>query len=166
MTTYATAQAQPYQEMGIPLYRLRRYRDTDEGYITVTWTADVARGPSLKGIPYGHAFLLVRPHVVAALRSLRHMLAVVVPGDAHEPICAFSLLDTSTDIPVLHHLHVKGSFRGQGIMTDLLAMQGVARGQSLIAASDTRDLRRVRARRLYDIHIRPELLLGHLNVGI
>jgi hypothetical protein len=166
VTTYRTAQVQLYAPMGVPTYRVRAYRDSDEAHVVVTWTADVAKSPTFSEVPYQHAFLAIRPHVRAALKDLRHLIAVVVPDDADEPICAYSVVDESTDIPVVHHLHVKGDFRGQGLMTDLLSMQGLAPGSTLIAASDTRDLRRIKNRGLYDIHVRPELLLGRLNPGL
>lgn len=165
MTSYATAQAQRFSPMSLPLYRVRGYNPTtDEGYVVANWAADLASGPlfsPLNNERRGHdlAFGFVVPTVRRLVSSLSDAIAVVVPADSEEPIVGFSLVHATDGLPIVWHLHVKGRFRGQGVAADLLAMQGIARGGEFIAATVTRDLKRVQSRGTYHIHLRPELLV-------
>ena len=139
-----------------PLHRLRPYRPaTDEGYALVSWVAEAIRGETFRRLDRDLAFRLLRPHVLALLDRLGPTLSVVVPADRDEPIEAFCLVEG----PVVHFLYVSGSFRGQGLMTRLLEHHGFPRGSTLACSTDTRDLRGVMAKGLYDIHLRPDLLL-------
>lgn len=169
MTSHPKAQVPTHQPSGLPLFRIRPYHDTDEAFVVVSWAAELAKSPTYAAMDYDLAFQTVRPHVRQALSDLRARVAVVVPADAEEPICGFSVV-TEPDGPgrlhIVHHLHVKGPFRKQGLMTDLLAMQGIARGQTIICATDTRDIRGVMANGTYDIRLRPDLILTHLNPGL
>jgi ribosomal protein S18 acetylase RimI-like enzyme len=163
MSDFRSAQQDPWapQPTGLPEFGVRPYRPaTDEGYVVVSWTAEAARSPLFHSVPYDLAFGLIRPHVRGIISERPDLVSVIVPAHADEPICGFVMLDADLDIPVLWHLHVKGEFRGMGLMTDILAMHGVQRGARLICATDTRDLRSVMDRALYDITVRRDLLVG------
>lgn len=159
MTSYSSAIMGPYQSMNIPLHRVRPYRDSDDAFITVSWIAEAIRSPTFSCLDRELAFGLLRPHVQALIKRMRHCIFVVVPSESNEPIEAWSVVDVTREIPIVYALHVKGPFRGQGLMTDLLKIQGIEPGSRIIAATDTRDLRGVMAKGLYDIHLRTELLL-------
>lgn len=139
-------------------HRIRRYvPETDEGYVLVCWVTEAIRSPTLAGLRDNDlAFALLAPHVRHRLRVDQNVrVTVVCPSDAEEPIEAFAI----SSGPILYHLHVRGTFRNQGLMTDLLTGLGFPRGSRIIAATDTRDLRGVQTKGLYDIVVRPDLLL-------
>ena len=137
------------------LHRVRPYRSTDEGFVVVSWVAEAVRSPTYAALNRDLAFRLLRPHVRALLSRLGHTMSVVCPRDREEPIEAFCL----SEGPVVHCLHVKAAFRGQGIMTELLSLHGFPRGATMACSTDTRDTRGLIAKGLYDIHLRPDLLL-------
>lgn len=136
-------------------HRVRPYRKSDEPYLLVSWVAGAVRSPTYSGLERQLAFALLRPHVLSLLSRPTVRVSIVCPSDMEEPIEAFCV----SEGPVLYHIHVKATFRGQGIMTDLLRLHGFEPGSRIIAATDTTDLRGVKARGRYDIRLRPDLLL-------
>lgn len=141
-------------------FRVRPYDPgTDEGFVLCNWTAEAASGPAYRDLDYSLCYPALLPHIRGLIQRLSHLISVVVPATSSEPLCAFSVLDTRMSVPLLWHLHVKGAFRSQGLMTGLLVYQGVQRGDHLVAATPTRDLYAINSKGLYHMTISPDLLV-------
>ena len=137
------------------VHRVRRADIDDLGFMVVSWTAEAVRSSTFNGMNKDLAFAMVRPHVQDHLTRLRDQTFIVCPRDDHEPIEAFAVVDG----PVLMYLHVRGSFRQQGIATDLLRHVGLLpRHEPLVVATDSRDLRSIIRNGRHDIVIRTDLL--------
>lgn len=138
------------------LHRLRDYNpDTDEGMVLISWTAEFIRSPTFRKMDHDIAFSLARPHILEMMKRPSVEIKMLVPADSDEPIEGYYVKEG----PVLHMLFIVGSFRGQGLMRQLLTLLRINRGDRVTFSTDTRDLRRVIASGKYQIDIRPELIL-------
>lgn len=140
-------------------HTLRGYTVRDEGFVVVSWVAEAVRGLSLSGIDRSLASAIFRPHIRELLKRRPDLVRIISPRGSMEPIEGFIV----SDGPVVYHLHIKGAFRNLGLMTWALGEVGLPRGSRIIAATDTRDLRNIMGKGLYDISLRPELITEFLD---
>ena len=136
---------------------LRPMAPSDEGFVVVSWCAELARGTKIEGMERDDVFNLYRPHVLRHFSDGRLVRVVACDVRRPEQIVGFLVARPSADI--LFNLHVKGDFRGQRVATWMLESAGMSR--RLTVASDTRDARRIRDEhpRTWTLRIDPTILV-------
>lgn len=141
--------------LDLKLHRIRRPTLDDVGFMVVSWTAEAIRAPTFQHMNRDLAFKLLRPHILDHLKRLWDSIWIVCPSSKDEPIEAFGVMDG----PILMYLHVRGSFRRQGLATGLLnyMINSTIKGP-LVVATDTRDVRSIIKNNRHDIVIRTDLL--------
>ena len=136
------------------IFRVRNMKESDYGYVISSWTASMSSSKTFSGVNKQVIESLVQPHIRSILKDESVEKIVVCPSEEDEPIIAFAIAKA----PVLFYLHVKGAFRLNGVMTDILNILGFHPGSKLILATDTNDAQRIMRKNIWDMTIRPDLL--------
>jgi hypothetical protein len=137
----------------------REMKNSDIAYCARSWLAthrDSKSGRLIRSDKNYHS--LHGPLIRGMLNDLNLIRIVVSPIDDVNSILGFAVSESkiSSDISILHYLHIRGFARGQGLATKIASIIGIIPNVPFAVTYSTRDLERLPKR--WQASHRPDLL--------